>query len=108
MFNITATIKDILIRKGGGKEFLQYGVVEALERGAGLYSGPLTSVGGAASEDFAIAGLLATDVVTVTLNTAGAVPVTVKSAKCGADKITVVFSADPAADHVLNVHVLRG
>lgn len=105
-FNITSAIKSLLNNER--MSYFQNSVGDALQRGAGLYSGLLTTVGGAVSEDFAIAGLVATDVVLVTLNTEGAAPVSVVRAVCGVDEITVEFSADPDADHVINVHVLKG
>lgn len=74
---------------------------------APLFAGLKTTVGGAAEEDFTINGVVAGDVVQVTLATEGAVPVTVKRAIAAADKVTVEFSADPDADHVINVTVFK-
>jgi hypothetical protein len=105
-FNITSAIKNLLNNER--IIYKQLAVGDALERGAGIYSGLLTTVGGAAAEDFAIEGVLPTDVVIVTLNTPGSSAVTVDSALCDTDKITVTFSGDPADDHIINVHVLRG
>jgi len=65
------------------------------------------TVGGAATESITLAGVVATDVAVVTLHTAGAAAKTIASVKAGAGKIDVVFSGDPAADHVLNYCVIR-
>jgi len=77
--------------------------------GAGLIvaAGLHETVGGAATESITLAGVVATDVAVVTLHTAGAAAKTIASAKAGAGKIDVVFSGDPAADHVLNFIVIR-
>jgi hypothetical protein len=74
------------------------GVVAALQH---------TTVGGAAAEDITIAGVLATDVVSVVLHTVGSTPRTVSKAVAASGKVTVTFSDDPADDHVVNVIVVR-
>lgn len=66
-----------------------------------------TTVGGAASEDVAISGVLPTDVVVVTLHTAGSTPRTISKAVAGTDEVTITFSGDPAADHIVNILVSR-
>lgn len=71
------------------------------------FAGEVTTVGGAAAEDFAVVGALATDLVFVNVKTNGAVPVTVVNAEAGVDKITVTFSADPSSDHVIQYMVIR-
>lgn len=72
-----------------------------------VYQAIHTTVGGAATEVITAAGVLATDAVNVTLHTAGAVPRTVTSAATGGGNISVVFSGDPAADHKVNITVVR-
>ena len=82
--------------------------VEALVGGIKVVNVQLkTTAGGAASEDIAITGVVATDVVSVVLNTEGSTPVTIVRAAAGVDKVTVEFSADPSTDHVVNIIVLR-
>jgi hypothetical protein len=66
-----------------------------------------TTAGGAAAEAITISGLLATDIATVTLQTAGATPRTVSKAVCSTDTLTITFSGDPSTDHVVAYHVLR-
>lgn len=66
-----------------------------------------TTVGGAAAEDVAISGVLPTDVVVVTLHTAGSTPRTISKAVAGTDEVTITFSGDPAADHIVNILVSR-
>lgn len=66
-----------------------------------------TTVGGAAAEDVAIVGVLPTDVVVVTLHTAGSTPRTISKAEAGTDEVTITFSGDPAADHIVNIFVTR-
>jgi len=71
------------------------------------YGAIFTTLGGAALEVVSVPGVLATDIVQVTLHTEGAVPVTVVKAETGADVINVTFSADPSTDHKINYTVLR-
>ena len=66
-----------------------------------------TTAGGSATEVITVAGALASDLAFVVLETAGGVPVTILTAKAGAGDITVVFSADPSADHVVSYMLLR-
>lgn len=70
-------------------------------------AGKHTTTGGAAAEDVTLAGVLATDVVMATLDTEGATPKTLVSAKAAAGKITVTFSGDPSTDHVVQYAILR-
>ena len=69
--------------------------------------GEFTTVGGDASESIASVGVLASDLVVVTLHTVGTTPRTILTAVAAADAINVEMSADPAADHVLTYVVLR-
>lgn len=66
-----------------------------------------TTAGGGASEAITATGVLATDVALVTVNTVGGTPVTITTAACTADTVTVVCSADPSTDHIFNVAVIR-
>lgn len=70
-------------------------------------AGTFTTAGGDAAESITVAGVKASDVCLVQVQTKGASPVTVDEAICAAGAITVEMSADPADDHVLNYVVLR-
>lgn len=67
-----------------------------------FYAGGHTTVGGSASEDIAITGVLASMRCVVTLSAEGSVPVSITQAVCANGKITITFSADPQNDHQLN------
>ena len=67
----------------------------------------VTTVGGAATEDFLDSRIKTSMHATVTMKTLGASPVTILAAKCEMGKVTVVFSADPSGDHELTYHVCR-
>jgi hypothetical protein len=54
-----------------------------------------------------VAGVLATDLVLVTMKTAGASPVSILAATAASGSITVRFSADPSTDHQLQYLVFR-
>jgi len=76
--------------------------------GYARYVGEKTTVGGAASEDFTVTGLLTADFVMATLKTAGSTPRTILSSKAqSANTMRVVFSGDPAADHVITFVAFR-
>ena len=68
--------------------------------------GKITTVGGATTEEFEIPNVKATHLLSVHIHTVGASPVTIISAQCLDGKISVDFSADPGADHVLTYHVI--
>lgn len=72
-----------------------------------MYAGEHTTAGGAAAEAITVSGVLATDLVLVTLHTAGATPRTIVTVVASADTVTVTFSADPSTDHVVTYEVLR-
>lgn len=72
-----------------------------------IAAGEHTTAGGDANETISISGLLATDIVIVTLHTAGATPRTITTAQAAADQINVVMSGDPSTDHVLSYMALR-
>ena len=67
----------------------------------------VSTVGGAAIEDFLDPRVKTSMHVTATMKTLGASPVSVLSAKCEMGKVTVTFSADPSSDHELTYHVCR-
>ncbi len=71
------------------------------------FAGKFTTVGGAASEDQTLAGVLATDVVIYSLQDVGNTPCTIITGKPGTDKITWTFSDDPSNDHIVAYQVLR-
>jgi hypothetical protein len=71
------------------------------------FAGKFTTVGGDASEAIAVTGVLSTDIVHVTVQTAGATPRSIVSAVPSANSIAVTLSGDPAADHILSYSVLR-
>lgn len=71
------------------------------------YAALYTTVGGSATEAITITGLAVGDIPNVTVNTNGATPRTITTAKVTSNTLTVVFSGDPAADHVINIVVHR-
>mgnify|MGYP003148311607 FL=1 len=70
-----------------------------------LHAVQVTSTGGNATEAFSLSGVTADDVCVATLHTAGATPVTINSAACEVGAVSIVFSADPSTDHVINIIV---
>lgn len=72
-----------------------------------IAAGSFTTAGGDANETITIAGLLATDIVNVTVNDRGSTPVTIAEAQAAAGQIDVVMSADPSTDHILDYMVVR-
>lgn len=71
------------------------------------FAGDHTTAGGDAAETIAVVGALDTDIVIVTVKTAGATPRSVVAAAADADEIDVTMSGDPSTDHVLSYVVLR-
>lgn len=72
-----------------------------------LYFGQHTTVGGGVSEDIAVVGLTSSHICTASMAVEGASPVSLKTAICGTDKITLTFSADPSSDHKINYSVIK-
>lgn len=70
-------------------------------------SGNFTTVGGDANEAITVSGALATDIAIVTLKTAGSTPRTILTAAAATNAINLVFSGDPAADHVVSYLLVR-
>lgn len=70
-------------------------------------AGEFTTAGGDANEQIAAAGVLGTDTVVAHIRKPGAVAVTLDTITPGADVIDLVFSGDPAADHIVGYIVLR-
>lgn len=71
------------------------------------YAGKFTTAGGDANEQISVAGVVATDIVVVSLQDKGATPRTILTAKPGTNVIDLVFSGDPSTDHVVSYQVLR-
>lgn len=71
------------------------------------FAGTHTTAGGDTAESITVTGATATDIVAVTVKTAGAVPTSVVAAAAGTDAISVTMSADPSTDHVLQYVVFR-
>lgn len=67
----------------------------------------VTTTGGNATENFAIAGLLATDIVQVTLADVGTNTVSIVSQVVSAGQLAVTFSADPGNDAKIVYTVYR-
>jgi hypothetical protein len=70
------------------------------------FAGNLTSLGGAATEAFAIAGLLSSDIVTLTMKT-NAGNHEVRAYIPSANSLSIRFEADPGAGTVVSYEVLR-
>ena len=70
-------------------------------------AGKFTTVGGDADETLVVAGVLATDTVVASMQTLGAVPVTLLASAPGAGDINFTMSADPGTDHILSYVVYR-
>lgn len=71
------------------------------------YAGSFTTVGGDAAESISVSGVVATDIVQVSVKTAGATPRSIVAAAAGTNAIAVTMSGDPSTDHVLHYVVLR-
>lgn len=71
------------------------------------FAGKHTTVGGDATEVITVTGLLTSDVVHVTVQTAGVTPREIVASVLTADTITVTLSGDPSNDHILAYSVLR-
>jgi len=83
-------------------------VVDYLTETALKWSGQLTTVGGAATEDFTVAGASTSDLVNVTIATSGATPVTILAAYVSAaNTVSVTFSSNPSSDHVISIELYR-
>jgi len=73
-----------------------------------IYSALTTTTAGSATLALTISGIAVGDIPIVTINTVGATPRTITTAKVTAtDTLTVVFSGDPSTDHVLNIAIHR-
>ena len=91
-----------------GKRKLLKSVQEHLTSGLRVIAaGTFTTLGGDANETITVTGAAATDIVSVTLKTAGVSPVTILSAAAATNAINVVLSANPSTDHVLQYVVIR-
>ena len=73
-----------------------------------IHNSITNTAGGGVQEDITVAGVLATDVCQVTINTDGAIAgTTLKECRTEAGKVKVVFSADPTSATKLNISVFR-
>lgn len=72
-----------------------------------VLAGNFASAAGSNSQVASVSGVLASDQVMCLVKEQGAVPVLVAAAEAGADSITVKYSADPGADHVIQYFVFR-
>jgi len=72
-----------------------------------VFAGEFTTAGGDATETINAPGILATDLVHVTMFSDGTTPRTIIEAAAITDNITVIMSDDPSTDHVLTYSVLR-
>lgn len=72
-----------------------------------IAAGIFTTAGGDVNEAIAITDALATDIAIVTLETVGATPRTITTAKAAAGQIDVVLSGDPSTDHKIAYQLLR-
>lgn len=71
------------------------------------YAGTFTTLGGDASETITVTGAAATDIVMVTVKTAGGTPRSIVAAAAATNAVNVTMSGDPSTDHVLQYVVLR-
>lgn len=104
---------DVAISNAGATT-IQAGAIDLAMLSAGItpshvvkFAGQPTTVGGAAAEAFAVAGVLATDLAFVQIVNDGGANVTVLQAVCTIDTLTVTFSANPGNDCVFNYQILR-
>lgn len=104
---------DVAINNAGVTA-IQAGAVDLAMLSAGIapshvvkYAGQPTTVGGAAAEAFAVAGVLVTDLAFVQVVDNGGGNVTALQAVCTANTLTVTFSGNPGADTVFNYQILR-
>lgn len=71
------------------------------------FGGTFTTLGGDASESISVPGALGTDIVQLSVKTAGGTPRSIVAAAAGTDAIAVTMSGDPSTDHVLQYIVFR-
>jgi H+/gluconate symporter-like permease len=72
-----------------------------------VLAGTFASVAGSTSQTRSITGVLSSDQVMCIVKTQGAVPVLVAAVAAGAGSVTVKYSADPGADHVIQYFIFR-
>jgi hypothetical protein len=71
------------------------------------FAGKFTTLGGDANEQISVPGVVAGDIVFVSLQDKGGTPRTILTAKPGTDVIDMIFSGDPSTDHIVSYQVLR-
>lgn len=104
LYPITALKKKLLNNMNGTSKMTKLGNLLANNV---IYAALTTTSAGSATLALTITGLAVGDIPLVTVNTNGATPRTIVTAKVTANTLTVVFSGDPSTDHVLNIIVLR-
>lgn len=72
-----------------------------------LAAGNFTTVGGDANEAITVTGATSSDFAIAVVKTVGATPRTILTAAAATNAVNLVFSGDPAADHVVTYLVLR-
>lgn len=72
-----------------------------------VYAGTFTTAGGDASESITVSGAAASDIVVVTVKTAGGTPRSIVASTAATNAINVTMSGDPSTDHVLQYVVFR-
>lgn len=101
---VTTAQKELLNKMNATANNVQLGT---LLQKACVACGTFTTAGGDANESITVSGVVSTDIVVVTLKTAGATPRTITTASAGTNAIAVVMSGDPSTDHVLQYAVFR-
>ena len=105
---ITQLTGDVTAGPGTGSQATSVVKIQGIApKSVAIHDAIHTTVGGAASEDFTITGVVATDRVYVTLSNDGTANISIKTAVKATGKVTVVFSANPGNDAVLNILVTR-
>lgn len=72
-----------------------------------ITAGSHTTTGGSPIEKIPLQGIVASDLVHVTLAALGKAPVSLLCATAGLNKLQLTFSGDPGKDHVLHYQVMR-
>lgn len=103
-------VTGILYQNTGTTASPVWSVIES--SGAGnlfdvVAAGKFTTVGGDADEQATVAGVVATDIVVASIQTEGAVPVTLLASAPGVGAIDFTMSADPDDDHIISYVVYR-
>lgn len=110
---LLASVKDYL-DAGLSSSQIAAGAITLAKLASGIapshvvkFAGTFTTLGGDASETITVTGAAATDIVCVTVKTAGATPRSIVAAAAATNAINITLSGDPSTDHVLQYVVLR-